>query len=168
MNSEYGIVEIDSGANEDGRNVGEIICTSFVNHGTPLLRYRIGDLIKLSDSRCPCGRGLPVIDSIIGRMDDVIVTPRGVRVGRMDHVFKDATYLKEAKIIQESKSMIRVLVVPRQEFTEEHMSQLRLEISSRLGSEMMVDFEIVDAVPRERNGKFRSVVSMVERGQENG
>ena len=168
LNAEYGIVELDRDVRGMDGDTGQMVCTSFVNHGTPLLRYRIGDLIRLSDSKCPCGRGLPVVDSIVGRMDDIIVTPKGVYVGRMDHVFKDATFLKEAQIIQESKSIVRVLIVPRQGFSEEHMNQLRFEIDNRLGNEMQVHFEIVDAVPKERNGKFRSVISRVRRGLENG
>jgi phenylacetate-CoA ligase len=135
LNAEYGIVELDHDVRGKNGDTGQMICTSFVNHGIPLLRYRIGDLMRLSDSKCPCGRGLPIVDSI---------------VGRMDHVFKDATFLKKARIMQKSKSITMALVVPRQGFGEEHMNQLRFEINNRLGSEMQVDFEIVDAVPRER------------------
>lgn len=159
LNSEYGIVEVDPGIRGMQDKAGEMICTSFTNYGTPLLRYRIGDLIRFSDAKCPCGRGLPVVDNLIGRMDDIIVTPNGAYVGRMDHVFKDATFLKEAQIIQEDESTIRVLIVPRKGFDEEHMRQVHHEITNRLGEEMDIAIEIVDEIPREANGKFRSVIT---------
>jgi phenylacetate-CoA ligase len=163
MNSEYGIVELDCDVHARERDTGEMICTSFINHGTPLLRYRIGDQIRLSSTKCPCGRGLPVVDSIIGRMDDIIVTPSGIHVGRMDHIFKDALNIREAQVIQESIEELRVLVVPRGGFNTNDLRALDEEFRFRLGDGMSIKFETVDMIPRESNGKFRSVISKIPR-----
>jgi phenylacetate-CoA ligase len=166
VNSEYGIVELNQDVPGREKDTGEMICTSFINHGTPLLRYRIGDLMKLSSTKCACGRGLPVVDSIIGRMDDIIVTPNGVHVGRMDHIFKDALNIGEAQVIQESMEELRVLIVPRRGFNANDLRVLEKEFGLRLGTEMSIKFETVDMIPRESNGKFRSVISKISRGAE--
>jgi len=57
--------------------IGEVIITDLHNYGMPFIRYKIGDLAAPSDKKCPCGRGLPLIKSVEGRLLDVIVTPEG-------------------------------------------------------------------------------------------
>lgn len=167
LNSEYGIVEVDSDSSGGGNGGGEMICTSFVNYGTPLLRYRIGDLIRMSSTRCPCGRGLPVVEEIVGRRDDIVVTPTGVCVGRMDHIFKDAINVREAQVIQEASDELRILIVRRPEFADSDLVRLRNEFRTRFGDEMKLSFEFVDRIPREATGKFRSVISKIHKGGDN-
>ena len=79
INSEYGIVEI---LDENGNPVqngerGEIIATSLHNHAMPFIRYRTNDLAVADDDgkKCECGRGLPLVKSIFGRVEDFVVTP---------------------------------------------------------------------------------------------
>jgi len=163
LNAEYGIVELDRDFRGMDGNTGQMICTSFVNYGTPLLRYRIGDLIRLSDSKCPCGRGLPVVSEIVGRLDDMIMTPEGVCIGRIDHIFKDATNVREAQVIQEKVDELRILIVPREGFSDSDKDNLEREFRIRFGGGMSLEFEIVSSVPREEGKKFRSVISKIGR-----
>jgi len=64
---------------------GELILTNLGRTGSPLLRYRTGDLVKLSTrdpqpSPCPCGSpDLALEGGILGRVDDMVVV-RGVNV----------------------------------------------------------------------------------------
>ena len=64
---------------------GELILTNLGRTGSPLLRYRTGDLVQLSTlnsqlSTCPCGAtDLALEGGILGRVDDMIVV-RGVNV----------------------------------------------------------------------------------------
>jgi len=161
LNSEYCIIEIENDNDFKTNDVGEMICTSFINHGTPIIRYKVGDIARLSSSKCPCGRGLPVIEEIIGRCDDMLITPKGSYIGRMDHVFKDALMIKEAQIIQEAIDELKVLIVIREGFSQSDFEMLKKEFQTRLGNEMKLRFEIVDGIPREPNGKFRSVISRI-------
>lgn len=62
--------------------VGEVVITSLDREGSPVVRWRTRDLVKLSEKPydCPCGRhGLPKIGRIIGRSDDMLKI-RGVMV----------------------------------------------------------------------------------------
>ena len=87
----------------------------------PLIRYKVGDLGSLSTSEqpCGCGRTLPILDCVEGRADDVLLTRDGRRVGRLDPVFKTRLPLREAQIIQESLSRVRVRFVPGPHFSAE-------------------------------------------------
>jgi phenylacetate-CoA ligase len=57
--------------------LGEIYVTSLVNYSMPLIRYKIGDMAIFTERTCSCGRGLPLIDSIVGRDTDVFKTRDG-------------------------------------------------------------------------------------------
>ena len=41
-----------------------------------------------------------ILDEILGRIEDYIITPEGRFVGRLDHLFKDAKYVKNGQIVQ--------------------------------------------------------------------
>jgi len=59
---------------------GELVLTTLGRTGSPLLRYRTGDLVKAEAHPCPCGRGeMALLGGILGRTDDMIVV-RGVNI----------------------------------------------------------------------------------------
>lgn len=51
--------------------VGEIVLTTLVKEGAPLIRFRTHDLSRIIPGECPCGRSYPRIDIIMGRTDDM-------------------------------------------------------------------------------------------------
>ncbi|WP_334109595.1 phenylacetate--CoA ligase family protein [Thermodesulfitimonas autotrophica] len=79
---------------ETGREVppgtqGELVITTLVKEGMPLLRYRTRDITRLIPTSCPCGSPYPMIDRILGRTDDMIKI-KGVNIypGQIDFVLK--------------------------------------------------------------------------------
>ena len=54
--------------------MGEVVLTGLVNGAMPLMRYRVGDTARFSAERCSCGRGMPVIEEIGGRSEDIVCT----------------------------------------------------------------------------------------------
>ena len=58
---------------------GEIVITTLVKEGAPLIRYRTHDLCRIIPGECPCGRHYPRIDVIQGRTDDMMKI-KGVNV----------------------------------------------------------------------------------------
>jgi phenylacetate-CoA ligase len=138
-------------------SAGELISTGLLNFDMPLIRYRVGDLGKLSGVNCDCGRSLPVIASIDGRVDDVLITRDGRRVGRLDPVFKSKAGVNEAQLIQEAIDRVRVRYVPAPDFTAISERSMAERLRARMG-DIEVIFERVDSIPRSANGKFRAVV----------
>jgi phenylacetate-CoA ligase len=54
-------------------NVGELVLTNLGRLGSPLIRYRTGDLVQVDPNRCKCGRTfLRLNGGILGRTDDMI------------------------------------------------------------------------------------------------
>jgi phenylacetate-CoA ligase len=160
---DHSLVEI---VREDGElarpgEIGEIVGTGFGNYATPLIRYATGDMARLSDRRCECNRPGPIVEELMGRVEDIVVTPDGRHVGRLDHVFKDMLNVVEAQIIQDTVDVVRVCMVKRPEFGENDARLLERELRLRLGPMICLEYEFVDAIPRLPNGKFRFVVSKV-------
>ena len=59
--------------------MGEVVITTLVKEGAPLIRYRTHDLSRIIPGTCPCGRTYPRIDVIAGRSDDMMKI-KGVNV----------------------------------------------------------------------------------------
>ena len=51
---------------------GEIVITTLVKEGAPLIRFRTHDLSRIIPGECPCGSPFPRIDSLQGRSDDMV------------------------------------------------------------------------------------------------
>jgi phenylacetate-CoA ligase len=163
VNPEYGVVEV---LRKDGSpcgpgQLGELCCTGFLNAEMPLIRYLTGDIARFGVEPCGCGRAFPVVSEILGRMDDVIITPDGRYVGRLDPAFKGVVGVSEAQIVQESLNHVRVLAVTDERFSRDTETRLIAALRDRLGESMCITFESVARIPREPNGKFRSVVSRI-------
>lgn len=164
---EAGVVEIlddDGDPVPDGR-VGRIVCTGLLNDVMPLIRYDLGDrgaLVPEDAPPCACGRLLPRLKEVTGRDDDVVVTPDGRQIGRLDGVFKTDTPIREAQIVQQSHERFLVRIVPADAFTEAVGSAISQRLRDRVG-DVEVRVELVETIPRTTNGKFRAVISELER-----
>ncbi len=160
VNSEFGVVELlNDGVPARPGEVGEITATGFVNPIMPLIRYRTGDLAVFADRECDCGRNMPVIEGLLGRSDDVVVTPDGRRVGRLDPIFKAVSSFYESRIVQDAADHVRVEYVADAEVPNAERATLLTELRNRLGPAMRVDVVRVTAIPRTRRGKLRMVVN---------
>jgi phenylacetate-CoA ligase len=138
---------------------GDLVCTGLMNTDMPLIRYRVRDRGTLSPAhrRCGCGRTLPMLASLEGRIDDVLYTTDGRRIGRLDPVFKANLPVHEAQIVQEALKQVRVRYVPAADCTPEALCSIVERLQTRMGP-VEVIFEPVGEVPRTPNGKFRAVI----------
>lgn len=156
---EAGFVELLDGdrAVEPGLS-GDVVATGLVNADMPLVRYRTGDRATWANSpACPCGRTLPRLASVDGRIDDLVITRDGRRIGRLDPIFKDDLPVTEAQIIQEALDRFRVLCVPAPGYGPAAEADLAARLRDRVG-DVRVVVQGVEAIPRGPGGKFRGVV----------
>lgn len=142
-------------------SAGEIVVTHLASDDFPFVRYATGDIGILHDAPCACGRGLPLLRELHGRADDLLLALDGSRVpGQMVvHLVRSRKEIEGFKLVQEAPDLVRVLLVVRGELTEEVKTSVVVGIRARLGEGMRVEFETVDAIPREASGKYRTVVS---------
>ncbi len=159
-------MELSSGVFEHPFGDDEIVVTSFFTYGTPLIRYRIGDRVKISDNQsCDCGLKGTIVDYIEGRRLDFLYTPSGSKInaGCVANLLKYAiNSVVCAQFIQSEKTSFQIkLVVDKEHFTDKTIDEIREQVVHTFGKEMHVDFSIVDDIPREKSGKRRMIINNV-------
>src|SRR5262245_55328690 len=183
VSPDVGVVEI---LRPDGEpcapgETGEVVATGLMRRSQPLIRYRLGDLAAWDEEPCPCGRAMPVIKEIVGRIEDIVVGADGRQLDRFHGIFVDQPHVREGQIIQEALNRIRVKVVPSSTrngagnpggadaFGEADVADIVHRVRQRLGQQTEVIVEQVDEIPRTPSGKFQAVLSLVrEWGMGNG
>lgn len=142
--------------------LAEVVCTGLLNYDQPLIRYRIGDLMRLSVEPCPCGRQMPVIQEIVGRIEDTVIGADGREMVRFHSIFLGIPNIVEGQIVQQDYTHFEVKIVVSNPFTEADHQLIRQRMLSQLG-EVTVEIIEVSHIPRGPNGKFKAVVSNLKR-----
>ena len=142
-------------------NIRQIICTGLKNLAMPLIRYDIGDLATIKPEKCNCGRESQIVEKIDGRIESYIITPDGRQLGRLDFLFKKSTNIEEAQLIQNELSRITFKIVKNNNYNYEDEQLLIKNIHSYMGDSFEIDLQYVNSISRERNGKFRQIISTV-------
>lgn len=99
---------------------------------------------------------------INGRIDDYIHTADGRRIGRIDHIFKGVTGVREAQVIQDQPDHCIVKVVVDESINTFDEGVLIGNLLYRTGNSMRVSVEKTSQIERGPNGKFKAVISLVK------
>ncbi|OGD46811.1 hypothetical protein A3K70_00015 [Candidatus Bathyarchaeota archaeon RBG_16_48_13] len=147
---------------------GEIVCTSLVNHAMPLIRYRLEDVGIPVEEQCSCGRTLPLLKKVEGRMDDFLIAMDGrVISGQIFSPFPFENWEKEGirqfRVIQErrDKLTIQLAVNDSSYFDALVLENARRRLQQLFGEDMIVEFQILEKIDRDSSGKLRTTVSKV-------
>jgi len=142
---------------------GEAVMTALESFAQPFIRYRTGDVVRLSDEACRAGRGLHVIGEVLGRTTDFVVRTDGAIMHALAviYVLRAVPGVGEFKIVQHSLQDIEVQVVPDARWNEDSRAAIEYGLCQRLGKDVRIDIQLVEAIPPEASGKHRYVVSHV-------
>lgn len=167
VSPDAGIVEIlrPDGSRCTAGETGEVVATCLIRTSQPFVRYRLGDLARWSDVACPCGRAMPVLEEVVGRIEDVVIGPDGREMVRFHGIFIDQPNVREGQIVQEALDRLRVRVVPTDRFGPADEEEIRRRVTQRLGPAVEVVVEKVTEIPRTAGGKFPAVVSQLAPGR---
>lgn len=153
---------------EDGSD--EILVTSFTTHGTPLIRYRIGDSMTFRNTiqSCKCGDKTIIVDKIEGRKLDFLYTSDGAKInaGNVSNLFKNMpNALIRAQAIQDKMDEVKILLeVDKRLYKPEYDNLLKEEFLHKFGENTKIIIEHVDEIPREKSGKFRMIINRINLG----
>jgi phenylacetate-CoA ligase len=155
---------------EDGSE-GELVLTTLLREGMPIIRYRTGDITKVYPDSCPCGRTHRRISRIKGRSDDMLII-KGVNIYPMqiEKVLMDIpqvgnNYLIEIDTI-DYLDALRVKVEVRQEIFHgsiEELESLKMQITEKLKDEILIRPQVVLVEPNslpKSEGKAVRVIDM--------
>jgi phenylacetate-CoA ligase len=152
-------VEIDTpaGPAAPGQR-GNILVTDLLNSAMPLIRYRIGDLGSWASGTCPCGRCLPRIEKIAGRVTDFLVGCDGQLVSGVylaTYVVAQRPSLGKVQIHQRQGGRLTWKLRPGPGFNLQADGEyLRRATREHLGAGATAEIELVDELPASPSGKF--------------
>ena len=144
---------------------GKIIVTDLLNKAMPFIRYQVDDFGIPSDSKCSCGRGLPLMGKIVGRVADFLVRKDGSLVAGVSIIDRTLTSIRgieQMQIIQEDLDNISVNLVREPSFTANSKSQLINELKFSIGFSTNIKIIHVDRIIPEKSGKYRFCISHVK------
>jgi len=139
--------------------LGEVLVTDLLNLAMPLVRYRIGDMASYDPTPCGCGRRLPRLTRLGGRVTDFLVGSDGrlvsgafLTVG----VVAKRPSLGQVQLWQDAPGRVLYKIAPGEKRSpdEADFEFLQRETKRYLGSDAKVEYELVDALSAEPSGKF--------------
>jgi phenylacetate-CoA ligase len=153
---------------EDGREVadgesGEVVVSNLVNRGTTLLNYRLGDAAHKMPTPCPCGRTLPLLSFVEGRLGDWVQTPTGQRMHEqaLRGLFSGEREIRRYQVVQRTRSHFAIGLVASSDCNRQSLeARLAAKFVDLLGDGTTVEVAFVEDLPRTAGGKVRNVVGL--------
>ena len=164
----YGHVELRPFRSEQIADAGhgqlyEIVGTTFWNDHMPLVRYRTGDLIRLPEHFGEreieeVTLGMRPFPGVLGREQEILVCPTGVRLTGIDHIPRDVDNILRIQVIQESLDDVRILVLPAPGYSERDAALLLQNARAKVPESMRLRIETAQWLERTPRGKTPLVI----------
>ena len=142
---------------------GDILITQLNNYAMPFIRYRIGDIGRLSDEVCLCGNQLPILAELLGRSTATFRTRTGtlIHAGYFTQQFYNVMGVNQFQLIQESLTHCILKVVANTQWTETARQYMVGKIQEVLGADVIVTVEFVEDIPMPASGKREFTISRI-------
>ena len=164
--SESHIIEVldEAGQPVAQGEAGEAVITGLTSAAQPFIRYRTGDVLRLSSEPAAGGQGLHVIAEVTGRQTDFVVAADGrvMHALAVIYVLRAVPGISQFKCIQHALDRMEVQIVPDASWSEAACHAIEAGLHARLGEALKVDVRMLDEIPPEASGKHRYVVSHVQ------
>ena len=147
----------------------KLLVTSFTTHGTPLIRYDIGDnIIECTEDDHPdMSIGFPPIKAIDGRKADALYSQeRGhISNANLSNVIKHLpNTIINIQFVQDTMDHILIrIVVDKNKYHKNSEKHVLKEMATRFGEKMTYDIEYVDKIERSSSGKMRMIINQINR-----
>ncbi|MDH3628274.1 MAG: phenylacetate--CoA ligase family protein [Acidobacteriota bacterium] len=166
LNVEHLIIEFldDDGIPVEDGVSGRIVVTDLQNLAMPFVRYEVGDMGVPSSEACPCGRGLPMMEGLSGRIADFLFRTDGSKVAGISMIENTLTKfpgIRQMQIVQETVAEFRLRLVLDGDLDRSLEVQLTAVFVAAFGEGISVAFELTDRILPEASGKFRFSVCRV-------
>lgn len=149
--------------NEDGSptapgQCGRIVVTDLTNWAMPFIRYQIEDMAVPYDGACPCGRTLPLMKEVSGRIADFLIRKDGARVAGISLIENTLTRypgIEQMQIVQDDLDRMTLNIVRDGSFGQDSIRSLERSMRDVFGSDLDIKFNFVKEILPEPNGKYR-------------
>lgn len=142
--------------------VGDVLVTDLMEEAMPFIRYKIGDRGAPMEGRCACGRGLPRMQMVAGRVTDFIHTPDGKWLSGIainTYLISQVPGVRQAQIRQEDCGHLVFKLVANGPQNGAAESFLKEQVPKMFGARMSHSIEWVETILPEVSGKVRVTIS---------
>jgi len=164
VQSENLLVEIldEQGSPASPGSIGRVVVTTLHNFAMPLIRYELGDYARVG-TPCPCGRGLPVLDRIMGRQRNMVRLPDGTRHWPYFSLSKWGFTLpvRQLQMVQHTLDHIDIRLVCGRPLAAAEIDQIVDAVRDGLGHPFRITVTEVPAIERSANFKYEDFVCRV-------
>lgn len=163
MDEQVILETIDPETLEPTDGEGELVVTNIVGPAFPVIRYRTGDIVTLSQQPCACGRNLSSIRISGGRAVEFVVTKAGKWVVGYSFIYiaRSVPGIVKFQVVQEKLGAILIRLAVDDRFPANGIELVKEKAAQRLGGDDEIQVEIVDDIAPARSGKYRPVISKV-------
>jgi len=166
LNIEHLVIEFitDEGMAAKPGEPGNIVVTDLMNKAMPLVRYQVEDVGVPRAEACPCGRGLPMMEGVSGRLADFLIKPDGTKIAGISLIENTLTRipgLDQMQIIQDELHRLTLRIVPGDGYSEQSREQLYHYFQDLFGGQMDIVIKTIDTIPAEKSGKYRFSICKV-------
>jgi phenylacetate-coenzyme A ligase PaaK-like adenylate-forming protein len=161
VNADHLVLELRSGGRSTRLGCsGEVVITDLFNYGFPFIRYANGDMATMSTRVCSCGRCLPMLETVDGRVLDAIITANGHRLPGefFPHMLKDIPGLLRFQLVQRELERLDLSIVRGEGFDDASVAYIRREVAKVLGDSVTVQCHFVADIPLTASGKHRVTI----------
>jgi phenylacetate-CoA ligase len=141
---------------------GRLLFTDLLSYGMPLIRYENQDMGKLAGVKCSCGRGLPLMEEVIGRVLSFVITKKQTWISiasLRDEMYK-VSYFRELvekfQLCQEEPGKIVLLIKP---WKKDEVPDLKALARIWPNDDLDIEVKIVDSILISRTGKELALVT---------
>ncbi len=154
----------DRQGNSSGLRPGSLLVTDLWNYAMPLIRYKIGDFVRLDYTRCKCGGSLPKIGRVIGRIDDAIIKPDGEMLNGnlLLSVLRESELNSPVQIVQNDLAEFVINYVSERTLSENIRRYITSSFARLFEQEVKVDFVQTNALQKDSGGRYRNIRSNVK------
>jgi phenylacetate-CoA ligase len=164
----YGHVELRPFGSDQIEDAGqgglyEIVGTTYWNDLMPLVRYRTGDLVRLPEDWGAreieeVTLGLRSFSGVLGREQEILVCPMGVRLTGIDQIPRDVSHILRIQVIQEDLNDVRILVLPAPGYSDRDAALLLQNARAKVPESMHLRIETAQWLERTPRGKTPLVI----------
>jgi len=166
MNIEHLVIEFikDDGSCAAPGEPGRIVVTDLMNKAMPFVRYQVEDVGVPLDQGCSCGRGLPLMDKIAGRVADFLVKQDGTKVAGISLIENTLTRISsidQMQIVQDDIDSLYLNIVPGEGYGCAQGKELLSYFQGLFGDNVQINLQEIAEIKPEASGKYRFSICKV-------
>jgi phenylacetate-CoA ligase len=152
------IVEIVDCNGSSTAGEGRVVVTALSAYAMPFIRYDLGDIGKLRQGNCTCGRTTPLIEGILGRILEFIKIPDGlVNPWHFTNAIEAYPGIAQYQIVQDSDTHMQINIVKGEKFQSDIMRKVIDACSALVRYTLSIDIKIVPRLSRDKEDRYITV-----------